>query len=300
MGKGSIDEQITYRGVSEVTLAYPPGAIERVQSIETDVLKAIASVCEELGIEWFADGGTAIGAVRHGGFIPWDDDIDIGMRIEDYHLFCEKAPEMLPAEYGIYTHAATPNYPPLWAKVYRKGTRFMSRQMQEAGLEQGLFVDVFAFAQLDSDPAKAAKQAKSLAFWQRVSYLYYTAHPKIPAGTPLRPLVQAACVVAHGAARLLFPPKLVEARFYEVVAKGDGRGKWIDVFYPAFGEYEGETIFPVKMMPFGDMQVPVPHDVHGYLTTMYGDFMTPPPEEERCAYPPVILDFGDGINVMER
>ncbi|MBR3690527.1 MAG: hypothetical protein IKL97_05465 [Eggerthellaceae bacterium] len=51
MGKGPIDGQKIDRGVSEVTLAYPPGAIERVQSIETDVLKAIASVCEELGIE---------------------------------------------------------------------------------------------------------------------------------------------------------------------------------------------------------------------------------------------------------
>lgn len=278
--------------------AYPQGAIERVQDIETGILKAIAEVCEQLGIEWFADSGTVIGAVRHGGFIPWDDDIDISMRLEDYRLFCEKAPDMLPPEYGIYTHASTPNYPPLWAKVYRKGTRFMSQQMQEAGFNQGLFVDVFAYAQLDSDPAKAAKQAKSLAFWQRVSYLYYTAHPKLPAGTPLKPLVQAACVAAHWFARLAFPPTLVEARFNKAVAQGNGEGKWIDVFYPAYGEYDFDTLFPPVMMPFGDMEIPVPHDAHAYLTTMYGDYMQLPPEEERCAYPPLVLDFGDGVNVM--
>ena len=286
------------RKVSKVAKAYPQGAIERVQEIETGILKAIAEVCDQLGIEWFADSGTVIGAVRHGGFIPWDDDIDIGMRLDDYRLFCDKAPELLPAEYGIYTHAQTPNYPPLWAKVYRKGTRFMSQQMLEAGFDQGLFVDVFAYAQLDSDPVQAAKQSRSLALWQRISYLYYTAHPKLPAGTPCRPLVQAACVVAHWAARLFFPPKLVEAQFNKAVDKGNAQGKWVDVFYPTYGEYDYDTLFPPVMMPFGDMQVPVPRDTHIYLATMYGDYMQLPPEEERCAYPPVVLELGDGVNLM--
>lgn len=78
---------------------YPQGAIERVQDIETDILKAVAGVCDQLGIDWLADSGTVLGAVRHGGFIPWDDDIDISLRIEDYRLFCEKAPELLPEGY---------------------------------------------------------------------------------------------------------------------------------------------------------------------------------------------------------
>ncbi len=278
---------------------YPQGAIERVQSIESDILKATADVCAQLGIEWFADSGTVIGAVRHGGFIPWDDDIDISMRLEDYRLFCEKAPQLLPEGYGLYTHAHTKNFPPLWAKVYRKGTRFMSQQMLDAGMEQGLFVDVFAYMRLDSDPAVAVKQKRSMSFWQRVSYLYYTAHPKLPAGTPLKPLVQAACVAAHLVARLLFPPAFVEARFSKVLETGDGQGKWVDVFYPDYGEYDEETLFPPAMMPFGDMEIPVPADAHAYLTTMYGDYMQLPPEEDRWAYPPVVLDFGDGVNVME-
>lgn len=278
---------------------YPQGAIERVQDIETDILKAVAGVCDQLGIDWLADSGTVLGAVRHGGFIPWDDDIDISLRIEDYRLFCEKAPELLPEGYGIYTHATTPNYPPLWAKVYRKGTRFVSPQMQEAGLEQGLFVDVFALARLDSDPARAAKQAKSLAFWQRVSYLYYTARPKIPASTPCKPLVKAACVAAHWAARVLFSPKLVEKRFYAALDRGDGKGKLTSVFYSLCGQFDEEIMFPPVKVPFGDMQLPVPHDCHAYLTIKYGDYMQLPPEEERYSHAPVVLDFGDGVNVME-
>lgn len=279
---------------------YPQGAIERVQEVETEVLKATAEVCRQLGIEWFADSGTAIGAVRHGGFIPWDDDIDIGMRLEDYRLFCEKAPSLLPEGFGLYTHATTPNYPPLWAKVYKKGTRFMSAQMQEAGLEQGLFVDVFAFTRLDSDEHRAARQLRSMAFWQRVSYLYYTAHPKIPAGTPCKPLVKAVCMAAHVLATVLFPPNVVERRFDKAIESGDGEGPWVDVFYPTYGQFAEETLFPVRMMPFGGMDVPVPADTHAYLTTMYGDYLQLPPEEERGAYPPVVLDFGDGVNVMER
>lgn len=280
---------------------YPAGAIERVQQIETEILQVTAQVCEQLGIEWFADSGTVIGAVRHEGFIPWDDDIDIGMRIEDYRRFCEFAPALLPEGYGLYTHAATPNYPPLWAKVHKKGTRFVDAQMQEAGLDQGIFVDVFAYSRLDSDEAKAARQMRGMIFWQRVSYLYYLAHPKIPASVPAwaRPLAKAACSTANRVVRLVFSSKSIERRFDKAIASGDGGGRWVSVFYPAYGTFETEVLFPVRMALFEGLQIPVPADTHTYLTTRYGDYMQLPPEEARHTHAPLILDFGDGVNVVK-
>ena len=280
---------------------YPPGALRRVQLVQVEILKAIAAICEEFGLTWFVDGGTCLGAVRHQGFIPWDDDIDIGLPYKDYQVFCEIAPRVFEGtDLGLYTHAKTPNYPPLFAKVYKKGTRYIGEQMLEAGFDEGIFVDVFAYAQLDSNPRKAARQARSLIFWQRASYLHEIAHPFMPGAGALKPLLGAAAFAAHGVARAALTAPSIEARFLRALSRGDGKGPWTDVFYSGWGTFETGVLFPVGMLPFEDMIVPVPHDTHAYLTTLYGDYMQLPPEDQRCLKPPVILDFGDGVNVMEQ
>ena len=79
---------------------FVPGIIKRAWAGETKVLTEIDKVCKKHGIKWFADYGTLLGAVRHGGFIPWDDDMDICMPREDYDRFNEIAKDELPE--GFY------------------------------------------------------------------------------------------------------------------------------------------------------------------------------------------------------
>lgn len=78
------------------TSPYPADALNRLQETEREVLAVIDKLCRENGIDYFIDGGTLLGAVRHGGFIPWDDDIDIGMPKDDFDRFCEIAPGVAP------------------------------------------------------------------------------------------------------------------------------------------------------------------------------------------------------------
>ena len=264
-----------------VGYGYPEGALERLQQEELGILREVARVCADLGLTWFID------------------DIAVALPLEDYRTFCEKAPALLSDTYGLHTYAQTENYPPLWAKVYKKGTRFMSEQMAEAGFDQGIFVDVFAFARLDSHPRTARRQCRRAARWQRVSYLRCFSRPKLPDGLPLRPVFAWGCRVAHRVARALFSRAFVERRFERNLASGDGGGPWYDPFYPQYGTFATQTLFPPVEMEFAGEAFPVPRDAPAYLTEMYGDYLALPPEGKRGACPPVVLDFGDGVNVMD-
>ena len=279
---------------------YPEGALERIQQIQTDILHIVSLICDEFNLTWFAESGTCLGAMRHGGFIPWDDDVDIALPLDDYRTFCEIAPQVLPEGYGLYTHATTPNYPPLFAKVYKKGTRFIGKQMLEAGFDEGIFIDVFAYGRLDSNPAIAKRQVRDAAFWQRMSYLYHIAHPKVPGNLPIKSMLGAFTAAAHQLVRRRYTPAQIEQRFFDVFAQGDGQGLWTNMFYTTWGSFATDVLFPTKNVPFGQLEIPVPADPETYLTVFYGDWRTPPAERDRCANPPVILDFGDGVNVMER
>ena len=75
---------------------YPPGTLARVQQIETNMLEAVDRICRKHGLTYWIDGGTCLGAVRHKGFIPWDDDIDVGMPMDDFLRFEELAKTELP------------------------------------------------------------------------------------------------------------------------------------------------------------------------------------------------------------
>ena len=279
---------------------YPPGTLAQLQREQVTILKMVDAICDELGLSWFADGGTCLGAVRHRGFIPWDDDIDVSLPLDDYLAFCSLAPAILEGSgYSLRLPGETPNYAPFWAKICKDGTRFMDAPTVESGFDQEIFIDVFPYAQLDSDPHKAASQIRKADFWQKMSYIYHIEHPKIPPSIPVKPLVRALLAGAHRFVHITQSPAAIYRHYLDVFENGDGLGRWICMSYASWGNFANNDLFPPALLPFEDMQIPVPHDVRCFLETYYGDYMALPPESERYTHFPLVLDFGDGVNVME-
>ena len=280
---------------------YPPGMLARLQREQVKVLKMVDVICDELGLTWFAESGTCLGAVRHRGFIPWDDDIDVSLPLDDYLIFCSLAPAILEGSgYSLRLPSETPNYAPFWAKLCKDGTRFVDAPMAEAGFDQEIFIDVFPYARLDSDSRKAAHQIRKADFWQKMSYIYHIKHPKIPSSAPAKPLVRTLLAEAHRIVRAAQSPATIYRHYLDVFENGNGLGRWVCMPYASWGSFTTDNLFPPVLMPFEDMQIPVPHNAHLYLETFYGNYMSPPPESERYAHCPLILDFGDGVNVMEQ
>ena len=130
--------------------------LQKVQKVQLEMAKEIKRVCDENQISYFLYRGTFLGAVRHKGVIPWDDDMDFGMLREDYDKFCRIAPEKLGEDYFFQTWHSDENYALPLGKVRKRGTLFV--EAKSAVLqENGIYVDIYP---LDFAPVGEQEQKK--------------------------------------------------------------------------------------------------------------------------------------------
>ena len=108
--------------------------LRKVQNIELDMLQIFHSICDELDLQYYALGGTLLGAVRHGGFIPWDDDIDLGMPRKDYEKFLTIAPDYFQEEIKVVPNVTNLNI----LQLVNTKTK-----VQLGKVTSGVFVDIF-------------------------------------------------------------------------------------------------------------------------------------------------------------
>ena len=129
--------------------------LKRIQQLETDILKEFISVCQKLELNYFLLGGTLLGAVRHQGFIPWDDDIDIGMLRKDYEIFISKAPALLPSHLFLQTNVSDPAWYANFSKIRNNNTTFIETSSAHLPIHHGVYIDIFP---LDDYPENKIKQ----------------------------------------------------------------------------------------------------------------------------------------------
>ena len=125
--------------------------LRELQLVEHDMLQDIVRVCNKYGIRYYLICGTLLGAVRHKGFIPWDDDIDIAMFYPDYLRFWEVAQEELGEDYFVQSSETDPAWFKAFTRVRKNGTTMSNRHMLKgSSMHQGIWVDIFPLAWMNS------------------------------------------------------------------------------------------------------------------------------------------------------
>ena len=279
---------------------YREGDLKRIWKTEIEIYQAIAKICEDHGLRYYAAYGTVIGALRHKGFIPWDDDMDVCMPRRDYEAFLKYAETELPEKMGICGIGYTKGFVMPMVKIVNKKTVFVEESDQDKKYICGIYVDVFPMDAAPPTEELKKKHRKRIMRLGRAMVLAEYPHGKLPEGMnpAVKAGVTAGCAVIHGVLTLfgLTAEKLnrvfeKEARKYETEEEPE-EYELTAYFSEWATEYtKAEVIFPTTEMPFEDIMIKVPRLADKYIRDMYGDWTVIPPVEKRHNHCPVRLEF---------
>lgn len=272
----------------------------KLQYEEFEILKVLHTFCVENHIEYWLDSGTLLGARRHGGFIPWDDDIDVGMLRDTYNHFCEIARTGLPEGYALQEFDAVAGYVEPFAKIVRVGTEYHNRYTRGCGFNQPLFIDIFPY-ELVSKPEDAYRDAREKCVrLQRMIYLAQTAQVNIPHKGILGAAERAACHIAHAGLKLTGQStshlhNKLEALYAQNRDGADTENPLVMSFiYDYVKPLPLSDWLPLTTITFEGHEFFAPKEVEKNLEAMYGDWETLPAPEERHTHLPLHIKFSDG------
>jgi len=279
---------------------YSPETLRRLQEVELDIFKIFIAICKKHDLQYFGLYGTALGAVRHAGIIPWDDDNDVEMPRKDYDKLVEVLPQELPQRYTFLSGQTNPNYPFMTARLMRDGTEFRTLSMKNIQCPLGIFLDIFPMDQIPDDEKERKAFFRRCWIWEKLTILRNMPFPNLPYRGLKRYLVYTLCMLGNLGVRVFsrefLHAKAQKARlqYQDTVTKNIG---YCFGLTPSKHMYACEELFPAQLLPFEDISIAVPHDTDAILTRFYGpDYMTPLPEGKRSFIIPYLLRFEEPDN----
>lgn len=250
--------------------------MNELQKTELEMLTIFTEICETLRLHWFVVCGTALGAVKYGGFIPWDDDIDVALPREDYEIFLREAPKLLPGHIFLQNYHSDPAFPHIYSKLRNSNTTYIEAGAAHLDMHHGVYIDVFPLDGYPGDPREARRFERKKKVY---SWMQYCA---LRDGRKLRVRLRNWAFRCLG--------------FHRRTAKTLARMESLYCRYPARdsniwcnqGNWQGKREYAPKgqygdglWLTFEGLPVRVPADFDAYLTQKYGNWRQEPPKTEQ-------------------
>ena len=265
--------------------------LRKLQLVEVEILDEIVRICDKHNLNYFLVGGTLLGAVRHKGFIPWDDDIDIGMPRKDYEYFLKIAEKELNNNYKIQYWTNDKKYYLNFIKIRKLNTLFEEKKMQHIDTSKEIFIDIFPFDNINSD---------NVDYYKKVSRVFNVLRPIILCKSGILSKDELPSKKIYNVLHFFSNKFLLKIQNKTIQKENKKDTNYIISFPGSYYEKEvvkKDIIFPLNTIAFEGKEYKCPNDIDAYLKHVYGDYMKLPPKDKRVAHLPqrILFDVEKGV-----
>ena len=252
--------------------------LEQLHNVHLEMIDEVDRICNKYGLSYWLDSGSALGAIRHNGFIPWDDDIDIGMLREDYDKFIAVAKIEMSSAYVIQDKSVEPEYNNFHIKIRKLNTVF-PQSYNSKYKYRGIQLDIFPFDYVPDDSKKTIKKCRKLQKYREfcnvatrgvlsqnlIKRITQRIIKIVPAET-YRNYFERSCQKYNNK-----PTEYLTSHTYRM------QREKVRIF-------KTEDLIPTKRVKFEDREYSIMNNPDAYLKSMYGDYMALPPEDKRVCH----------------
>ena len=263
--------------------------LQHIKDVELLILKDFIKICDENNLDYYLFFGTEIGAVRHQGFIPWDDDIDVVLFREDYEKFLKIMEKMDCEKYTVYDIRYNEQYFFQFGRLSLNGTYWAEYWDNQVNFKMGIHIDLFI---LDKVPNNKFKRLFYMRRCLLLCKLCSISSIKIEECSALiNTIVNSLHFLFN---KIGLTPKYYQKKLLKLFRKYENRDceYYADLTMNEQPYFKIEDFKPAKLVKFEDILAKIPNNQEATLGQIFGDYMQLPPEEERVAHILNEIDFG--------
>lgn len=266
--------------------------VRKLRQAQLLIANEIKRICDKHNITCFLDAGSLLGAVRHKGFIPWDDDLDLGMMPDDYRKFVKIAPGELSGEFFLDNYETNRENALVFSKVRLLGTEYIENKGYASGEHNEIFVDVFPYYYISDNRLVRKTEGLIMAFLAQA--IMSKSGYQVWKGEGL---LKRLKFIPSDLAGMVFPKKMMHSWVNHLTSRHYGTQFLCENGGSCYGYwYMPKAVFQqFREAEFEGQYFRIPEDYDTYLTRVYGDYMKLPPENERVTHQIIRLDFGNRL-----
>lgn len=252
--------------------------MKRIWAVQLDLLNTFADVCEENNLQYFLNGGTLLGAVRHQGFIPWDDDVDVMMPREDYNRLCDISGAVFRHPYFFQTSLTERGLFRTHAQLRNSSTTGYILTDENKKINKGIFLDIFVLDGIPENKWIRRIHKERIGLWKKMLAYAYDRDSSTGKKRVFRNFYQQVLRVLPFEKQFRYFDRKVLAKYSRKNTKviGDLTLQWNEKVHWDAGSFSG-----YEYMQFEGRKFRVPAGYHEILEKQYGNYKKLPEKEDR-------------------
>ena len=273
------------------SIRYDDETLKHLQQVELGILKDFIEICEENDLTYFMYAGSLLGVIRHQGFIPWDDDIDVIMFREDFEKLNKILENNIDEKYRFFNVLNEETYHYTWGRLTLKNTLFKEWWADQVDYTPNIFIDIFILDNMPNNKFKRFIHKWSGFVWNQLTIYSIL---KFKNDSKIKQIIQDT--IYYILKILPVSPATIKKRCVNCFSKYQYEDCEVVCDFPSENQMQmsfKSDWLPLKMGRFEDIEVNIPNNYDKILRMDFNEYMELTPEESRFNPAPEEIDFGE-------